>query len=210
MSGVTFQVLLGSGATQLTPAYLTGVNGLSGSFVLPPGGALIVIGCTWQQSSGTGTLSGTISGISATSVCVSGLSPGSRQAGIIAAVVPSGAPGTFSLSGPTVSSSRVMSFVWSITGAGRVNDLNATSVANNPTATLSVIDNSVEIGCSIGGAASPPTASWSGLTSDANTSFSLQTFTAAHKKFTAAGSNTAACTMSGTAGSAGAFALFKP
>ncbi|HEX5508920.1 MAG TPA: hypothetical protein VFX37_10495 [Pseudolabrys sp.] len=177
----------------------------------PPDARRILIACFGFQTGGSPTISAcSIGGVAATNLVNSGLSPGSRAAAICAALVPTGLSGNVVASGPTITSGRAAIYLYSLLNTTGIHTDVASSTANNPSATKNIGANNVAIGVAAAGGASSPSPSWSGLIEDAADSFSLQTFTSASEFFAnAAAAHAMTCAMAGTAGSAGAFAVFS-
>lgn len=202
-----------SGIRPIATNFLGGVvqSGLNASFSFgnAGGGRLLIACCAWQAGV-LGTLVCTIGGITATQICQSALSSGSRTAGIYAAIVPTGTSGSVVLTGGAVQATRDAIYLYSIYDIATINTVSATSTALSPTATLNIPANSSSIGIAMGGGVGAPSASWSGITLDQTDQFSQQATSAAHTDFSTAQTSYAeTCTLTGSVGSAGAFAVFS-
>lgn len=90
----------------------------------------------------------------------------------------------------------------------------ATSVATDPTASMSCDANGAIIGCGVAGSGASPSATWTGISEDSDENYgasNLQCFTSAHDNFaTAQVGLTVLCNFSASAASAGLFAAFNP
>lgn len=168
---------------------------------------------TWQSTAGGAITGCTIGGVAATQIVQSALSGGSRGTAIFIAKVPLGTTATvaFTTSVNGANASVALYSVFGIQSAAAANS--ASSNAAAPSASIAVANNSVMIAVAAGGSGAPPSASWSGLTEDADNNFgasSLQCRSAASDQFASAQTVNATCTFSASAGSAGCFATFEP
>lgn len=201
----------GHGETTLTTSTYT--------FASVPFGAAaasraVLIGVSWQTASGATISSATVAGISATTIVQSGPSPGNRFCGIIIAPVPTGTNGTVVINF-TSNCINCTYASYGITGLSSLAASSAvTSTAINPTATISVNARGSVVAIVCGGSSSPPSTSWSGLTSDCSNNYglgSLQVRSSAHMNFSSAQTSYAiTCTISPSVGSTGCFCVFNP
>jgi hypothetical protein len=188
-----------------------GAGVVSGTYTLPLVRSLVVLCWGAQTSPGTDPSSVTISGHAATKVVSNGAGSFGNSSSIWAAMVDPTDANTWSVTCAGISSSRCDAQIYVLT-ASRLNaTATGTSTAANPTATLNVAKNSTYIACVNAQGAAPPGASWTLLTGDDTLQTNQHTYSCAHKDYlAAANSQTATCTMSGSAVSAGVFAVFSP
>ena len=185
-------------------------SALSGIFSLPVSKRMVVLCFAAQTSPPSGVTNCTIGGHAATQIVNNGST--TNTCSIWAAMIdPATDPNTWAVSGISVFSGRCTAFIYQSTATGISVAASAVGTGANPTATLSVPDNSSYLGCAKAQGASSPGVAWSLLTLDSTQSFSQQSDTCAHKNYTAGVvGQVATCTFSGSSGSAGVFAVFSP
>jgi hypothetical protein len=175
---------------------------------LPTGNCIACFG--FLGGSSRAVTSVTIGGVTATQI---GSAPGTtRQVAMFIATGVTGPTGdvVITLDG---NSSAWACDTFSIVGATSAAST-ATSVATDPTASMSCDASGAILGVAGAGAASSPSATWTGIAEDSDQNYgtsNLQCLTTAHTNFaTAQVGLTVLCDFSTSAASAGLFAAFNP
>lgn len=171
-------------------------------------GRFILMPTAWAVStSGTDIQSLVIAGITATALASSSYSPGNRKAAIYIAALPTGTTATIVA---TFNANVQGFFAATFYAEGLVSAVSgstAVSTAAAPTGTISCNEFGSMLACAFALAGVFPTANWSGITED----FDTTGFSVAHDNFTSIQTGkTLTCTFSTTTGSAGCFVAFNP
>lgn len=181
------------------------------SFGVASSGRYLAACITWNSSPNHALASCTIGGVAATILTqVQSGGSGGQSCAIAIALVPTGTSGSVvaNFGGSVVNFAVELYSVLGIQSPAASSV--ATSVANAPTATLAVQANGGVLGvgrCS----RTTPSATWAGITKDADVIFGGICATSASNNFaTAQAALVITCTFTSTVGSAGAFAAFAP